>query len=70
MGNYVLLYHGGGMPEGEAEQQKVMAAWGAWFDQMDEAVVDGSNPVSAAGPSSPTAQPPRAAVRTPRPATA
>lgn len=29
MPKYVLVYKGGGVPEGEAEQQKVMAAWGA-----------------------------------------
>jgi hypothetical protein len=48
MANYVLLYHGGGMPEGETEQQQVMEAWGGWFGQMGEAVVDGGNPVGAA----------------------
>lgn len=47
MANYLLVYHGGGMPEGEAEQQKVMEAWGGWFGAMGSAVVDGGNPVSA-----------------------
>lgn len=47
MATYVLTYHGGdGMPETEAEQAEVMAAWGAWFEELGEAVVDGGNPVS------------------------
>lgn len=49
MTKYVLSYHGGGgMPETEAEQAELMAAWGAWFAQMGDAVVDGGNPFSIA----------------------
>ncbi len=44
MTNYVLLYTGGTIPESEAEQAEVMAAWGAWYGAMGEAVVDGGNP--------------------------
>lgn len=45
MTNYVLTYHGGsGMAETPEEQEKQMAAWGAWFGQLGEAVVDGGNP--------------------------
>ncbi|MGH3994474.1 MAG: hypothetical protein ACRDSN_18680 [Pseudonocardiaceae bacterium] len=44
MAKYVLVYRGGGMPEGEAEQQAELAAWGAWFGGLGEAVVDGGNP--------------------------
>lgn len=44
MTNYVLVYTGGGMPESEAEQQAVMADWGAWYGQLGEAIVDGGNP--------------------------
>lgn len=44
MTNYVLLYTGGTMPESEAEQQAVMADWGAWYGKMGDAVVDGGNP--------------------------
>ncbi|MEM7333979.1 MAG: hypothetical protein AAF490_17980 [Chloroflexota bacterium] len=44
MTNYVLIYTGGTIPESEEEQQAVMAAWGAWYGQMGEAVVDGGNP--------------------------
>ena len=48
MPKYVLAYHGGGMPESEAEQAAVMAAWGAWFGSLGDVVVDGGNPT---GPS-------------------
>lgn len=44
MPKYVLVYKGGSVPEGEAEQQKVMAAWGAWFGGLGAAVADGGNP--------------------------
>ncbi|MEM7326902.1 MAG: YciI family protein [Actinomycetota bacterium] len=45
MTNYVFTYHGGaGMPETQEEQDKLMAAWGAWFEQMGDKVVDGGNP--------------------------
>jgi len=47
MTKYVLTYHGGeGMPEDPAEQEKQMAAWGAWFASLGESVVDGGNPIS------------------------
>ena len=45
MSKYVLAYHGGGMPEDPAEQQRIMAAWEAWFGSMGAAVLDGGNPV-------------------------
>jgi len=48
MPKYVLAYHGGSMPESEAEQAAVMAAWGAWFGSLGDAVVDGGYPT---GPS-------------------
>jgi hypothetical protein len=45
MATFVLVYSGGsGMPETEAEQQAVMAAWGAWFEALGPAVADGGNP--------------------------
>ncbi len=46
MASYLLTYYGGGMPEGEAEQAQVMQAWGAWFGELGDAVVDGGNPTS------------------------
>ena len=47
MANYVLVYHGGSMPESPEEGAKVMAAWSAWFGQLGGALVDGGNPASA-----------------------
>jgi hypothetical protein len=48
MANFVLLYTGGGMPETEEEQAAVMAAWGAWYAGLGEAVVDPGNPFTPA----------------------
>ena len=47
MAKYLLVYHGGGMPEGEEAQAKVMAAWGTWFQNLGPALADGGNPISA-----------------------
>jgi hypothetical protein len=44
--NYLLVYHGGQMPETPEEGAKVMATWNAWFATLGDAVVDGGNPVS------------------------
>jgi hypothetical protein len=44
MTTYLLAYKGGKMADTEAEQQEQMAAWGAWFGSLGEAVVDGGNP--------------------------
>jgi hypothetical protein len=44
MANYVLVYSGGGMPETEEEGQRIMAAWGRWYDSLGPAIVDGGNP--------------------------
>jgi hypothetical protein len=46
MAKYLLVYHGGGMPEGEEAQAKVMAAWGTWFQNLGPALADGGNPIS------------------------
>lgn len=45
MANYLLAYHGGGMPATDEERQQVLAAWGAWFGTLGENLVDGGNPV-------------------------
>ena len=45
MSKYLFVYHGGSMPETEEEGARVMALWGAWFEQLGAAVVDGGNPV-------------------------
>ncbi len=48
MAKYLLAYHGGsGMAETEEEQAKVMAAWGAWYEKLGAAIVDGGAPVGA-----------------------
>ncbi len=44
MTKFVFVFHGGTMAETEAEQEEVMAAWGAWFGQMGEAVIEPGNP--------------------------
>ena len=46
MANFLLLYSGGSMPEGEAAQKQVMEAWGQWFGKLGDAVVDGGNPTT------------------------
>ncbi len=48
MSDFVLLYRGGSMPEGEEAQQQVMEAWGAWFTGLGSAVKDPGNPMAAA----------------------
>ena len=47
MANYLLVFHGGAMPESPEEGAKVMQAWTAWFSELGEALVDGGNPASA-----------------------
>ncbi len=47
MANFLLVYHGGGMPETPEEGAKVMKAWNDWFAELGDKVVDGGNPVSA-----------------------
>ena len=47
MTNFVLVYTGGGMPEGKETQEAMMAAWGAWYGGMGDAIVDGGNPFGA-----------------------
>jgi len=44
--NYLLVYHGGGMPEGQEEQARVMQQWTDWFGVLGDRLVDGGNPVS------------------------
>ena len=46
MANYLLVYHGGAMPEGEAAMAEVTKAWTEWFGQLGDALVDGGNPAS------------------------
>jgi hypothetical protein len=48
MGKYLLIYHGGGSPETDAEREKVTADWTQWFTQLGSATVDQGNPTSHA----------------------
>lgn len=47
MPKYLFTYHGGGMPESEAEQAEHMAAWGAWMGGNAGAFVDMGAPCGA-----------------------
>lgn len=44
MTDYLLLYSGGSMPETEAEQATVMAAWNDWMHSLGDDLKDGGNP--------------------------
>ena len=45
MAKYVLIYSGGmGMAADPEEQQQIMADWGAWYEKMGAAIVDGGAP--------------------------
>ena len=44
MPNFFFVYHGGGTPTDPAEQEKAMAAWGAWYGAMGEKVIHGGGP--------------------------
>lgn len=44
MANFLLLYIGGRMPEGEAETKQVMGAWDQWMGRHHDAIVDAGNP--------------------------
>lgn len=45
MANYLLVYHGGSMPESAEEGAKVLEAWNSWFSTLGDALVDGGDPV-------------------------
>jgi len=47
MGKFVYAYTGGTMAQTPEAQQQAMAAWGAWFGQLGEAVVDAGAPFGA-----------------------
>ena len=46
MANYLLVFHGGSMPETQEEGAKIMQAWTDWFGTLGDALIDGGNPVS------------------------
>lgn len=45
MGKFLFVYHGGGMPESEEQQHKVVEAWVQWLSELGDNVIDGGNPV-------------------------
>ncbi len=45
MPKFLFAYHGGSVPQTEAEQAEVMQAWGAWFGTLGDSVIDGGAPV-------------------------
>ncbi len=45
MPDFIFAYHGGKSPESKEESDKAMAAWGAWFDEMGDQIVNPGNPV-------------------------
>ena len=45
MPKFMFVYHGGSMPETDAEVAEVMAMWKAWFADIGQDVVDPGNPV-------------------------
>lgn len=47
MGKYLMTYRGGTMAETEEQRQEEMAAWGRWFEEIGDRVVDGGNPIGA-----------------------
>jgi len=47
MAKFLLVYHGGKMPESPEEGARMMDAWDKWFGSLGSAVVDGGNPVGA-----------------------
>lgn len=53
MAKFAFAYQGGGMPETPEEGERVMAAWGAWYQQLGSAVVDGGAPFGASASVSP-----------------
>ena len=47
MANYLVLYSGGMGMETEPDlQQQIMMEWGAWYEKMGPAIVDGGAPFS------------------------
>ena len=46
MANFLLTFHGGGVPETKEAQDQVMQAWTEWFGALGGALVDGGNPIS------------------------
>lgn len=45
MAQFIFAYHGGKTPESPEEGEKVMAAWGAWFGGLGDAIVQPGAPL-------------------------
>lgn len=45
MAKFIFAYHGSSAPETPEDQERVMAAWGAWFGKIGPALADPGNPV-------------------------
>ena len=45
MPDFMIAYHGGKIPDTPEEGAKVMEAWGAWYAEIGEDVVNPGNPV-------------------------
>jgi hypothetical protein len=48
MADFLLLTHGGSMPESPEEGAKVMQAWNDWFAKIAPSIVYSGNPISQA----------------------
>ena len=48
MPNFLVTYHGGGMPEGEEARQQAMADFGAWVGRTGDALADPGAPLGPA----------------------
>jgi len=48
MTNYVFVYYNGGSM-GDGTMEEVKAAWGAWFGELGESLVDAGNPFNDNG---------------------
>jgi len=48
MSNYMLMYHGGKMPENPEEGAEHMAKWKSWADGLGDALVNQGTPLGNA----------------------
>ncbi len=46
MANFVLVYHGGSMPETPDQQAQAKKGWTDWFGTLGSALVDAGDPAS------------------------
>lgn len=54
MPKFIFVYHGGKAPSDPAEQERVMAAWGAWMGGLGSVLIDGGAPVGMSKTVSPS----------------